>query len=99
VGTLGYDPAASAYLVDPDGAGPARAFRLADPKFNFKSLRVNAVARWEFRPGSSLYVVWTQRRQDQAHPGDFAFGRDTADLFGAPSDDIFLVKVAWWLGR
>jgi hypothetical protein len=99
VGTLDYDPAASAYLVDPDGAGPARAFRLADPKFNFKSLRVNAVARWEFRPGSSLYVVWTQRRQNQDHPGDFAFGRDTADLFRAPSDDIFLVKVAWWLGR
>jgi hypothetical protein len=99
VGTLDYDPAASAYLVDPDGAGPARAFRLADPNFNFKSLRVNAVARWEFRPGSSLYVVWTQRRQNQDRPGDFAFGRDTADLFRAPSDDIFLIKVAWWLGR
>jgi hypothetical protein len=99
VGTLDYDPAASAYLVDPDGSGPARAFRLADPNFNFKSLRVNAVARWEFRPGSSLYVVWTQRRQNQDRPGDFAFGRDTADLFRSPSDDIFLIKVAWWLGR
>jgi len=60
---------------------------------------VNAVARWEFRPGSSLYVVWTQRRQNQDRPGDFAFGRDTADLFRSPSDDIFLIKVAWWLGR
>jgi hypothetical protein len=99
VGVLAYDPAAAAYVIDPDGAGPAASFRIADPNFNFKSLRVNAVARWEFRPGSSLYVVWTQRRQDQAYPGDFALGRDAARLFRAPSDDIFLVKVAWWLGK
>jgi len=99
VGALAYDPAAAAYVIDPDGAGPAASFRIADPNFNFKSLRVNAVARWEFRPGSSLYVVWTQRRQDQAYPGDFALGRDAARLFRAPSDDIFLIKVAWWLGK
>jgi hypothetical protein len=98
LGTLARD-AAGAYLVDPDGAGPAAGFRLADPNFNLKSLRANAVARWEFRPGSTLYVVWTQRRQDQAHPGDFAFGRDARDLFQSPSDDVFMVKVAWWLGR
>ena len=99
VGTITYDPAGSAYLIDPDGAGPAASFRLADPNFNFKSLRVNAVGRWEFRPGSSLYVVWTQRRQDQGYPGDFSFGRDAARLFRARPDDVFLVKVAWWLGR
>jgi hypothetical protein len=99
VGTLAYDPGSRAYLIDPDGAGPAAPFRIADPDFNFKSLRVNAVARWEFRPGSSLYLVWTQRRQDRAHPGDFAFGRDVGQLFRSPSDDVFLVKVAWWVGR
>jgi hypothetical protein len=99
IGTLARDPTDSAYLVDPDGSGPAAAFRLADPNFNLKSLRVNAVARWEFRPGSTLYVVWTQRRQDEAHPGDFSFGRDARELFRSPSDDVLMVKVAWWLGR
>jgi hypothetical protein len=99
IGTLARDPADSAYLIDPDGAGPAAAFRLADPDFNLKSLRANAVARWEFRPGSTLYVVWTQRRQDQAPSGDFSFGRDARELFRAPSDDVLMVKVAWWLGR
>jgi Domain of unknown function (DUF5916) len=99
VGTLVRDPAQAAYLIDPDGAGPAASFRLADPDFNVKSLRANGVLRWEFRLGSALYLVWTQRRLDQAHPGDFAFGRDARALLRAPSDDVFMIKVAWWLGR
>jgi hypothetical protein len=77
----------------------AYAGDVADPDFNLKALRANAVARWEFRLGSTLYLVWTQRRQDPRHPGDFALGRDTRDLFQAPSDDVFMLKVAWWLGR
>ena len=98
-GTLRRDASAAAYVIDPDGAGPAAPFRLADPAFNVKALRANAVLRWEFRPGSTVYAVWTQRRQDQAHPGDFSFGRDAGALFRSPSDDVFLVKLAWWLGR
>jgi uncharacterized protein DUF5916/cellulose/xylan binding protein with CBM9 domain len=99
VGTLTREPGGATYLVDPDGAGPAREFRVADPNFNVKALRANAVLRWEFRLGSALYLVWTQRRQDQGHPGDFSFGRDTRELFQAPSDDVLLLKIAWWLGR
>jgi hypothetical protein len=100
VGTIARDPDLPAsYVIDPDGGGDARPFRLAIPDFNLKSLRVNAVLRWEFRPGSAAYAVWTQRRQTGAHPGDHSFGRDLGDLFGAPPDDVFLVKVAWWLGR
>ena len=98
VGTIVRHPAGD-YVIDPDGDGPAPSFGLANPDFNFKSLRVNAVLRWEFRPGSALYAVWTQRREDGANPGDFSLGRDTADLLGAPADDVFLVKLAWWIGR
>jgi hypothetical protein len=97
VGTLVRAP--DAYLIDPDAGGPAAPFRLSDPAFNLKSLRANLVARWELRPGSTLYVVWTQRREDAANPGDFAFGRDAADLFSAAPDDVFMVKIAWWVGR
>jgi hypothetical protein len=99
VGTIDRDPGGSAYTIDPDGGGPASPFRLPFPDFNYKSLRVNAVLRWEFRPGSAAYVVWTQRRQNQANPGDFSFGRDTGDLFQSPADDVFMIKVAWWLGK
>ena len=74
-------------------------FRLAVPDFNFKSLRVNAVLRYEFRPGSAAYLVWTERRQDGTNPGDPAFGRDLGDLFAAPADDVLMVKIAWWFGK
>lgn len=98
-GTIAYDQAAGAYTVDPDGAGPAAAFSFERPDFNFKSLRVNAVLRWEWRPGSTLYVAWTQQRQNEANPGQLELGRDVDDLLHAPADDIFLVKFAWRLGR
>jgi len=70
-----------------------------NPDFNFKSMRFNAVFRWEFRPGSTIYGVWTQQRQDFGHPGDFNVRRDAAALFAAPADDVFLVKLTYWLGR
>jgi len=70
-----------------------------NPDFNFKSLKVNAVFRWEFIPGSTLYGVWTQQRQDFSHPGDLRFRRDAAAVFSAPADDVFLVKMTYWIGR
>ena len=50
-------------------ATAARPFGFDDPDFNFKSLRLNAIFRWEWRPGSAMYLVWTEQRQDLAHPG------------------------------
>jgi hypothetical protein len=51
------------------------------------------------RPGSTLYLVWTEQREDYSHPGDFALGRDARARFGAPADDVLLVKVSYWMGR
>jgi hypothetical protein len=100
VGTITHDAAERAYLVDPDGAGPARPFGFANPDFNYKSLRVNAVFRWEWRLGSTLYVVWTQNREDEANPSDgFALRRSISSLFGARGDNVFAIKVAYWLTR
>ena len=50
------------YAVDPDGAGPAKQFTFDNPNFSQQSLRGNAVFRWEYRPGSVVYVAWTQSR-------------------------------------
>jgi uncharacterized protein DUF5916/cellulose/xylan binding protein with CBM9 domain len=98
-GSIAYDGAARTYAVDPDAGGAAPGFTFNDPDFNFKSLRVNAVFRWEVKPGSAFYAVWTRQQTDLSNPGVFAPGRDARALFGARGDDVFLVKMAYWLGR
>ena len=86
------------YEVDPDGSGPADPFSFADPDFNFRSLRGNAVLRWEYLPGSTLFLVWTQDRSHTGPDGDLRFGRDRNALFDAKPTNIFLLKVNYWLG-
>ena len=81
------------YTVDPDGHGPSEPFTFRNPDFNLKSLRGTIVLRWEYRPGSTIYFVWTQNRADYANPGDFNFGRDFGDLLGASGVNIFLFKI------
>ena len=87
------------YTIDPDGPGAAAPFTLANPDFSQQSLRGNAVFRWEYRPGSVLYVAWTQSRAADAPFGDLDLARDRSALFAAKPDNIFLVKASWWLPR
>ena len=86
------------YVVDPDGSGNARTFTFADPDFNFRSLRGNAVLRWEFRPGSTFYFAWTHARSDQEGVGDLHLRHDIDALTRAPADNVFLVKLSYWIG-
>jgi len=68
-----------------------------DPDFNFRSVRGSAVVRWEFRPGSALYIAWNENRSDVAPFGDFRFRRDIRAIPNAPSHDVLLVKMSYWL--
>ncbi len=68
--------------------------------FNVKQFRSNAVFRWEYRPGSTLFLVWSQGREHSADlRGNRSFFGDFDDLFGSRSNDVFLVKVSYWLSR
>ncbi|MEW6320877.1 MAG: DUF5916 domain-containing protein [Acidobacteriota bacterium] len=86
-----------------NGRAPAFADRFAavayqgNPDFNYRSFRTTNVLRWEYRPGSTLFLVWQQGRQDQERFGDFRPGRDFGGAFGAPAHNVFLVKLAYWL--
>jgi len=97
VGTISSD-GEGAFVIDPDGDGPAASFAVDDPDFNFRSLRGNLVFRWEYLPGSTLFLVWTQDRNASVSDGDFDFGRDLGGLFDAEADNVFLVKATYWLG-
>lgn len=55
------------------------------------------VMRWEWRPGSTLYLAWQQTRSDFEPIGDFGFSRDLGALFSTSPDNIFLVKISYWL--
>jgi hypothetical protein len=67
------------------------------PDFNVKSFRTTNVLRWEYKPGSALFVVWQQARENFAVPGGFDFTRDAHDIFAVPPHNVFLVKLAYWL--
>jgi len=84
--------------VDADGAGPAPSYAFPDPTFTLRSLRGNAVFRWEYRPGSTLFLVWTRNGASALPRGQIAFGDDAGALFQGPSENVFLVKVSYWLG-
>lgn len=73
-------------------------FRTVAPKgFNVKQFNSNAVLRWEYRPASTVFLVWQQgRAQDQLNPGHFVPGRDVRDLFGARPLNTLLVKFSYW---
>jgi len=60
---------------------------------------VNAVFRWEIKPGSTLYAVWTRQQTDETDPGVFRAGRDVRAMLTAPGDDVILFKFAYWFGR
>ena len=72
---------------------------LDNPDFNFKSLRVNAVFRWEFRPGSTAYVVWTQQRQHEGARAAWTSRPTSRACSAQPSDNVFMVKVSYWFSR
>ena len=94
--TIAFVDSTNSYTVDPDGAGPAQPMSFGNQDFNFKSLRGNAVLRWEYMPGSTLYFVWTQSRQDYESIGDFNFGSSVGRMMRAPADNIFMVKLTYW---
>ena len=65
---------------------------------NSKQFRSNVVLRWEYRPGSALYVVWTQGRQDYVGGEGTGSMRDNfQDLFTLHPDNTFLVKASYWI--
>ena len=86
------------YAIDPDGAATAgRPFTIDNPDFNLRSLRGNAVLRWEYRPGSALFVVWQQQRAGEGPLDGFDLRRDAQGLFRAQPTNVLLVKATYWL--
>jgi len=83
----------NAYRVTESGGG---SYVFGNPDFSFRQFRSNLVGRWEWKPGSSLYVVWSQGRTSGAPMWDASFADNWEALWGATADNVFLVKVSYW---
>lgn len=75
-----------------DHSGPAKS-----PNFRNRSLHSNAVLRWEYKPGSTLFIVWSQFRDDESAVGAFRPGHNLRRSFLDEGTNIFLVKLNYWL--
>jgi hypothetical protein len=94
-------------LTRPGGEGPVEVdldqdgsvdFNFDEPDFRVVSLRTNAVLRWEFRPGSTLFLVWQQNRRGRRDTGDLDAASALWDAFEEPGTNVFAVKIAYWFG-
>ena len=88
-------PDGGRYLAALDGTPVS----FGNPDFSFRQFRSNTVLRWEYSPGSVLFLVWSQGRDHAANTGRFDFDSDLRALFGAMPDNVFMVKLSYWLSR
>jgi len=84
--------------IDIDRNGTADV-DLGNPNFTYLSFRSNAVLRWEYRPGSTLFLVWQHGRSDFSNTGEFNLGQSMRDLARSEAANTFVVKFTYWLGR
>jgi hypothetical protein len=69
---------------------------LDDPDFNYRSFRSNLVLRWEYKPGSTLYVVWSHDRNDSEIEHVAHLLRDVERLAEIPANNTLLIKASYW---
>lgn len=92
---LGFNSGDNNYAVDENRDGKVD-YSFDNPDFNFRQFRSNLVVRWEYLPGSTLFLVWSQGRTSSAEDGSFAYGKDMKDLFGIQPHNVFLIKFSYW---
>jgi len=82
-------------VYETGGAVPDYAF--GNPDFAFGQLRSILVLRWEYLPGSLVYLVWSHERTAFSQPGESSVGDAVRNLTGISPTNIFLLKFSYWL--
>jgi len=89
-----FDEESGVYSIDEDRNG-LDDYSFGNPNFNFLQFRSNLVLRWEYKPGSSVFLVWSQGRTGVQPFGEFVFNDSMRDLFDVHPHDIFLIKFSY----
>lgn len=95
-GTISCNPSGEICMIEDNSIG---TIRFDQPDFNIREFLSNMVLRWEYQPGSTLFLVWSQNRESSMPDGTFDFGRDAKALFSTKAGNIFLVKLSYRFGR
>jgi len=93
---IAFDPERNAYLVDEAEGGPGSRYSFENPSFSFRQFRSNLVVRWEYRPGSALYVVWSQGRTSDSPDYEGSLGNNFDALWRSVARNVFIVKLQHW---
>ncbi len=84
------------YLVTDNGG--ADTLTVSNPDFKVLSFRSNLVLRWEWRAGSTFFIVWQQDRSGFSSLGRRAAAGDLWDAVRSPGMQFFAIKMSYWLG-
>jgi hypothetical protein len=82
------------YSIDENSDGTVD-YTIGNPNFNYRAFQSNLVVRWEFRPGSALFFVWSQGRESSEIDYRTTIGYDSGELFGAYPHNVFLLKLSY----
>ncbi len=94
---ISYDEAGDSYTINESGS--ELNYKFGNPDFNIKEFLSNLVFRWEYRPGSFIYLVWSQSRSNSSSYGGLNLGDDFADIWEIHPRDAILLKVSYRIGR
>ncbi|MFA5329163.1 MAG: DUF5916 domain-containing protein [Prolixibacteraceae bacterium] len=92
---INFNAIQNTYAIDENRDG-STDYSISNPDFSFRQFRSNLVVRWEYSPGSTLFLVWSQGRTGSSTNGAFQYGSDMKDLFGIQPHNVFLIKFSYW---
>jgi len=88
------------YDIDENSDGTTD-YNFGKPDFNVQEFLSNLVIRWEYNPGSTIYLVWSQTRSCFNDSGQMDVFNDLGDLFNCKDNkphNVFLVKFSYRFG-
>jgi len=71
-------------------------YSIYQPDFSFTEMRSNLVLRWEYKPGSTFYFVWTNGRSDTFSESSRSLSQYASRLFSLQPENVFMIKFNYW---
>jgi hypothetical protein len=91
---ISFNDAENSYTVNEESI----SYSFTNPDFSFRQFRSNLVLRWEYHPGSTIYLVWENNRNSRESRYLLDYFDNMNELFSMQPTNVFMVKVSFWLG-